>query len=208
LQKIVPTILSRAQKGFVKNRFIQECLINVIEKISQCNSMNIPALIVAIDQSRAFDTVFHSYMSSVYKFFNIGERFIALMNAIGTGRSACIIWEDGSYSPCFDLKSGRAQGDGPSPLQYNFAEQILLFKLELDPGIRSAVSLEVEAARIPAPLPWFGPEANKKTNKVEALADDTTVIMHCCKNSLGALKQILIDFGEISGLKCNIEKLL
>jgi hypothetical protein len=168
--------------------------------------MNIPALIVAINQSRAFDTVFHSYMTSVYRFFNIGERFIALMNAIGTGRSACIIWEDGSYSSCFDLKSGRAQGDGPSPLQYNFAEQILLFRLELDPGILSAVSLAVEAARIPVPLPWFGPEANKKTNKVEALADDTTVIMHCCKNSLDTLKQILIDFGDISGLKCNIEK--
>jgi hypothetical protein len=206
LQKIAPYILSRAQKGFVKNRFIQECLINVIEKISYCNSNNIPALIVAIDQSKAFDTISHSYMTAVYQFFNIGENFIKLMNGIGNNRTACILWEDGSYSPQFDLKSGRAQGDGPSPLQYNFGEQILLLKIELDPEIRPAFHLAVEAARIPPPLPWFASETNKVTGKVEALADDTTVITECNYNSLLRLKNILTDFGNLSGLECNFEK--
>jgi hypothetical protein len=165
LQKIAPIILSRAQKGFIKNRFIQECLINVIEKISHCNYRNIPALVVAIDQSRAFDTVNHSYMTSVYQFFNFGERFISLMNAIGTGREACFLWEDGSYSGSFKLKTGRAQGDGPSPLQYNFAEQILLFRLELDGRISPALDAAVVADRIPVPVSWFRPESKKKQTK-------------------------------------------
>jgi Reverse transcriptase (RNA-dependent DNA polymerase) len=66
LQKAAPYILSRAQKGFIKNRYIQECLINVIEKIAYCNHNSIPGLVIAIDQSRAFDTVMHSYMTEVY----------------------------------------------------------------------------------------------------------------------------------------------
>jgi hypothetical protein len=206
LQRVAPIVLSRAQKGFVKNRFIQECLINTIEKIAQCNYHQYPALIVAIDQSRAFDKVSHKYMSSVFKFFNFGERFTNLMDTIGTGRNACFLWEDGTYSNRFELKSGRAQGDGPSPLQYNFAEQILLFRLELDAGIRPALISAVEAGRIPDPLPWFRPEARKKIGKVEALADDTTVIMKCCEQSLLTLKNCLEEFGNLSGLKCNFEK--
>jgi hypothetical protein len=142
----------------------------------------------------------------VFKFFNFGERFIGLMNSIGTDRTACFLWEDGTYSTQFSLKSGRAQGDGPSPLQYNFAEQILLFRLELDAGIRPAFTNAVEAGRLPAPLPWFEPEINKSTSKVEALADDTTVIIKCCEQSLLNLKTCLENFGNISGLVCNIDK--
>jgi exonuclease III len=206
LQKLAPMILSRAQKGFVKNRYIQECLINVIEKIAFCNTTGTPAIVLAIDQSRAFDTISHDYMTSVFRFFNFGDRFIRLMNGIGTNRTACLIWEDGTYSPNFELLSGRAQGDGPSPLQYNLGEQILLFKIELDPNIRPAFELAVEAGRIPEPLPWFATEVGKKTGKTEALADDTTVIMQCCHNSLQFIKKVLIDFGALSGLECNFDK--
>jgi hypothetical protein len=116
------------------------------------------------------------------------------------------MWDDGTYSKKINLNSGRAQGDGPSPLQYNFGEQILLLKIELDPGIRPAVSLAVEAGRILAPLPWFEKESNKSTGKVEALADDTTVIIRCCQESLLNLRNSLENFGKISGLECNFEK--
>jgi Reverse transcriptase (RNA-dependent DNA polymerase) len=151
LQKVAPIMLSRAQKGFVKNKYIQECLINVIERIAHCNEYRIPGLVVAIDQARAFDTVSHEYMSKVYNFFGFGENFKKLMNTIGTNRKACLIWEDGSFSCKFDLKLGRTQGDGPSPLQYNMAEQILLFKIELDPNLRPMLELAFDSSIIPTP---------------------------------------------------------
>jgi hypothetical protein len=206
LQEAAPFILTRAQKGFVKNRFIQECLINVLEKMAFCNNHKIPALAIAIDQSKAFDKLSHSFMTAVYKFFNFGENFIKLLDGIGNGRTACILWEDGSRSKHFPLKSGRAQGDGPSPLQYNFAEQILLLKIELDPDIKPAFTLAIEAAHIPVPLPWFEAEINAKTNKVEALADDTTVLIKCCRTSLLKLHNSLVQFEALSGLECNFEK--
>jgi hypothetical protein len=52
-------IYSRSQKGFTSNRYIQEVLINLCETIGYCNSNNIPACIVAIDQSKAFDSISH-----------------------------------------------------------------------------------------------------------------------------------------------------
>ena len=76
-------------------------------------------------------------MDQVFRFFGFGNDFINIMNTIGTGRTASIIFEDGSLSKPFDLESGRPQGDGPSPLQYNMGEEILLLKIELDPEIAS-----------------------------------------------------------------------
>jgi Reverse transcriptase (RNA-dependent DNA polymerase) len=206
LQKVAPTILSRAQKGFVKNRYIQEVLINVLENIAYANATGTPGLIVAIDQSRAFDTISHAYMNMTYKFFGFGEHFINCLNTFGTNRTACILWEDGSYSETFGLGTGRTQGDGPSPLQYNFGEQTLIFKLELDPRIRPLVETVVLSARVPEPLPWFRSETGKKTRKVEALADDTTVITKNCRGSLAAIKENLSIFGQLSGLLCNFDK--
>ena len=60
-----------------------------------------------------------------------------MMNTIGTNRTACIGYEDGSLSERFDLGTGRPQGDTISPIQFNIGEQILILKIELDPTIRS-----------------------------------------------------------------------
>ncbi len=51
------------------------------------------------------------YMDQVFRFFGFGNEFINIMNTIGTGRTASIIFEDGSLSKPFNLESGRPQGD-------------------------------------------------------------------------------------------------
>ena len=57
LNTVVNRICSRSQKGFNNVRYTQECLINVIESISHCNSNNINGAIVAVDMAKAFDTL-------------------------------------------------------------------------------------------------------------------------------------------------------
>jgi hypothetical protein len=137
LKSVVNRFTSRAQKGFTNHRFIQEVLINVCSTINHCNINNVEGALLSIDQSRAFDTISHKYMTEVYRFFGFGEEFINMANTIGTGRTASIIYDDGTLSPEFNLETGRPQGDGPSPLQYNMGEEIVLLKIELDPRVRS-----------------------------------------------------------------------
>jgi hypothetical protein len=98
LQSVVNRFTSRAQKGFTKHRYIQEVLINVCEKISYCNNNNVCGALLSIDQSRAFDTISHRYMTEVYRFFGFGLNFINMMDTLGTGRTASIIYEDGEIS--------------------------------------------------------------------------------------------------------------
>ena len=215
LKKVNDKLLSRAQKGFSNSRYIQEVLINTYENIAYCNDKNIQGALVSIDQRKAFDSVAPEYMRKVYKFFGFGERFINMVDTLCNNRVACIIMGDNKYSKLFSLKSGFAQGNPPSPTLYNIGEQILIFKIELDPGIRSVfihnqVPRPLQAVRglpiVDHPNVNFAAEANKITNKTEAFADDTNIFTLFEVESLSALKASLTSFGTLSGLQCNYSK--
>ncbi len=81
-------------------------------------------------------------------------------------------------------------------------------KSDADAGIEA----EGEVAEEPAaqehqliPLE-FRNESGRETDKAEAFADDTTGLTILELESLSKLKKALFDFGEMSGLKCNVEK--
>jgi hypothetical protein len=137
LKKIANRILSRAQKGFTDGKYIQECLINIIETIARCNKAEVLAFVLAINQAKAFDSVRHDFMRLCLEFFEVPESFIRILEVFTMNRTACIAFDDGTESTKFDLEIGNTQGNGPSPLQFNFCEQILFFKIELDPHIGS-----------------------------------------------------------------------
>ena len=206
LKSVCDNILSRAQKGFTSSRYIQEVLINVLENIAYCNSNRIAGSVISIDMAKAFDSLNHDFMELTWRFFGFGENFIRYLNTLTRGRASCIILDDNSYSTQFDIKTGTLQGDSPSPLIYNFNQQILLFKIELDPGIASIfVANLVPRPVFPATQP-FEHESNRETDKTDGFADDTTVYTKTDIHSLRNLKNILVEFGNISGLICNIDK--
>jgi hypothetical protein len=219
LKSVVNRFTSRAQKGFTNHRYIQEVLINVCATINHCNANNIEGALLSIDQSRAFDTISHKYMSEVYKFFGFGGNFVRFMDTIGTGRTASIIFDDGSISTEFDLETGRPQGDGPSPLQYNMGEEIVLLKIELDTAVRSvfqhALAPRFAMDLVPDPRrkgidteynTHFSQESNRETDKADGFADDNSTATMAEPGSLRALRDICNDFSKFSGLQSNADK--
>jgi Reverse transcriptase (RNA-dependent DNA polymerase) len=79
LKKVSEKILSRAQKGFTNNRYLQECIINIVENVAYCNESKTKGFLLAIDQAKAFDTVDQKFITEVYKFFGFGDRFIKII---------------------------------------------------------------------------------------------------------------------------------
>jgi hypothetical protein len=61
----------------------------------------------------------------------------------------------------------------------------------------------VRAVTAPDPFRF---ESNRETATNESLADDNTVLTLLQPDSLGTIKKMLEDFGEISGLCCNYDK--
>jgi exonuclease III len=223
LKKIAPKILSRGQKGFVIGKYIQECLINITECINYCNRTSTQGFLLAIDQAKAFDTVSHPYIMEVYKFFGMGPRFISLLQLTTMGRHAIILFDNEKTSKPVKLGTGFTQGNGPSPLQFNFCQQILIFKIELDPRIKS-IDWHIDNCaalrnQLPPPPDPEGALAQEEPGavalqepqqhpkgKVEGFADDTSVLAKAEREGLLAIKVILVDFAVISGLKVNFEK--
>jgi hypothetical protein len=191
--------------------------------IAHCKENNIPGAILSVDQSKAFDSVSHLYMHSVYEFFGFGPQFIQLLETLGNNRTACIAFENGSHSAEIVLEWGRAQGNTSSPVEYNMAEQIVLFKIELCPEVRSVyINHFIARPYLPLPVqqleidplpgdidnPDYRNECGFETSKSDSFADDNSTGTLLELESLQALKNVLNDFAEISGLKCNTEKMV
>ncbi len=176
---------------------------------------------VSVDVSKAFDSVDHNFMDKVYKFYGFGDRIRKWLSTIGTGRNAQVILSNDELSLAFQLEKGHAQGDSPSPLLYNMAAQICIWKIELEPGIKSVYSPELrtpdpEPGLIPDPGQGINPvpitvqvfenESNRETDKNESFADDANNFTVLKLDSLAKLKEILQAFRILSGLSCNVEK--
>ena len=86
---------------------------------------------ISLDIKKAFDSLSHSYLQNVYKFFNLGPNIIKWITLISTKRKACVVLDNGKITEFFDLERGNAQGDTISPFLFNLGYQLLLFKLEL-----------------------------------------------------------------------------
>jgi hypothetical protein len=141
------------------------------------------------------------------------------LNTLGTGRCAAIIFEDGTISRNFPLGTGRPQGDGPSPLQYNMGEQIVLLRIELDPAVASVfqhnllnrfmLDLDPDPRRAGLDRDYnihLSQESNRETNKADSFADDNSTATLANEASLSALKRIVTEFAVFSGLNSNAEK--
>jgi hypothetical protein len=129
------------------------------------------------------------------------------LTLLGENRIACILLDNGNYSRNFRLDRGRAQGDNISPNTFNFAEQILILKIELDPRINGIWKNFIIPPSFPVNNnPFFMCESLGETSKNESLADDNTTLLMLEDDSLSSLRSVLDQFGQISGLRCNYDK--
>jgi hypothetical protein len=219
LDRVIDKLTSLNQKAYNKKRFIHEAVINTVETIRHCENNNVRGVILSIDQKKAFDSIYHGFIMEVYKFFRFGDSFIQLLCTIGTGRSSQVILDNGKLSRNIDLDRGFMQGDGPSPRLYNIGEQILLFKLEYDPLISGVYvgfliprQLVNGTERFPdiekceeVGIP-VDPELKHHNRKVPAFADDSNGALKRNAENLSRVKDVLLEFGRISGLETNVEK--
>ncbi len=137
LGTVIGKVTSMAQKAYSPDRYMHEAIMNTVEMIKHCQNAGIEGALLLVDLHKAFDSVLHEFMREVYKFFGSGDYIIRMSEALGNGRAARIILDDGNYSDVIELSRCRPQGDSPSPRQLNMCQQICIFKIELDPGIKS-----------------------------------------------------------------------
>jgi hypothetical protein len=204
LKKVIDKVTSIGQYGYSKKKQCQEVLFGLLNKIHQINSNGIEGgALVSLDIKKAFDSISHNFMEHALKFFNFGEQFIKWIKVLCTNREACVIMTGNKLGKNFKLSRGNAQGDTISPFLFNICYQLLLFKLEYD--------LQIKDLRIPVPVqksPLYssGIPVSTHSNKVFTFADDCNVLCSRDPITLARLKSVLLEFEQLSGLECNIDK--
>ena len=198
----------RVQKGYSNNRYCQEVLIGVVETIEKCNWYKRKGAVLSLDIRKAFDSLSHNYLQTIYKFYNFGPSISRWLTLLSTNRKACVVLENGLKTLFFDLERGNAQGDTLSPFLFNLGYQILLMKLEFDLQIEGLIE-EVTGPpgyQLPHPPLQNSLEVSFFPPKVYAMADDATLLVEMKVSTLARIKKILEDFEVISGLGCNVDK--
>ncbi len=192
LEKYLPKIIGRAQKGFLKSKNIHTCAMNIMNCISQSWESEEAMGVLCV----AFDSIEHRAITACLRFFNFGDYMVNMVTTILTDRKARIL-VDGGYSGTFSICRGMPQGDRSSPYIFIICMEILLIKINLmeSNGINCCNFIKERIANI---------DIEKIT--AEAYADDLTIIFKLQENSVTSILDVMENFYRMCGLRLNKNK--
>ena len=190
LQVKVIELVHTNQYGFLHSRNIQDCVGWAYEYIHQCKQAGVPSVILKLDFAKAFDTVEHAAILKVFECLGFDPRWMNWLRMImSSGTSEVLL--NGVPGKKFPCRRGVRQGDPLSPLLFVMVSELLqamVNKLFHD-GVLHA-PLNIPNADFP----------------IVQYANDTLLIMQSCPVQLAALKIILEDFAQATGLRVNYAK--
>jgi hypothetical protein len=198
LEKYLEKIIGRAQKGFMKNKNIHTCTLNLMNCIDRAWETRKEIGIMCVDFSKAFDSVEHEMIKNVMRFFGFGDIMTKMVMTLLKGRISRIILDNG-YSDSIGIARGTPQGDRSSPYIFILCMEVLLLKLKSDmerEGVETGLFLEWSTNRNINMEPLFG----------EAYADDLTLVFNMSRENVQNILSILGNYFAISGLSVNTDK--
>jgi hypothetical protein len=114
LEKTLPQIIGRSQKGFLKYKNMGTVLHNVLDGINESWVKGEQMGVLLVDFVKAFDSVEHEYIRKCLEHFNLGPVLVGMVMTLLKDRKASVNMGN-MYSQTFDIKRGTPQGDRSSP---------------------------------------------------------------------------------------------
>ncbi len=186
LADVAPTLIHRAQAGFVPGRKIHNHtqLARLMMSWAEVNDAN--GAIVALDQEKAYDKIDHSYLWMVLERFGIPATFIRIVRSLYKNAETSVMI-NGVLSRPYRIYRGVRQGD---PLS------CLLFDLAIEPLSAMIRKSEIEGFRVPK---------YRDALKAVLFADDTTVYLSS-KDDFSTLQRVLDVWCSAAKARFNIKK--
>ena len=144
LKRVLPSLISEDQTGFMANRDIGDNIRLIYDLISYLNKENMPGLLLCLDFEKAFDSVDWRFM------------FIKVLHAFGFGpdisqwiftfyrhiKSSVAV--NGQLSEWFSIQCGCRQGDPISPYLFILCVEILATMIRQNKNIKGILIGETE----------------------------------------------------------------
>ena len=185
LKLTLPGLVHKDQNGFVPGGNIFYSAHTIRDILFYCKKENLDLILLALDYSKAFDSVNFEFIHKTFELFNFGENFRKWIRIIFNGGKSCIT-NNGNISETFDIKRSTRQGDPISPLIFILCLEILFITIRSDENIKG-----------------FKVENNEF--KLTSYADDASYFLKS-KFSAEMLLKIIQKFSKISGLEVNKSK--
>lgn len=185
LQKVVDSIISQDQSGYIKGRFIGENVRTIADIIEYTSNTTQSGLIALLDFEKAFDSINWYFLQNTLKTFNFGQNFIKWISVIYADISSCCL-NNGNATPFFNITRGVRQGCPISALLFVLIVEVMANKIRSNENIP-------------------GIYLNKREIKISQLADDTTLFLKN-ETALDEAFILLEKFKTCSGLKLNKSK--
>ena len=185
LKAVFPGLIHKDQNGFVPGGSIFYSSHTIRDILFYCKKENVDLILLALDYSKAFDSVDFQFIHRTFQLFNFGGNFRQWIEVLYNGGKSCIT-NNGHISECFEINRSTRQGDPISPLVFILCLEILFITLRSDPNIQ-------------------GIKVEKNEIKLTSYADDATYFLKN-KQSTKALLKTIEQFSKISGLEVNRSK--
>ena len=186
INEVLPNLINGQQVGFVRGRYIGECIRTTYDTFQWANNVGATGLLLLIDFEKAFDSVSFKYMEKMLSFFGFSESLIRWVVVLLRNFSACINMA-GNLTMLFEVLRGARQGDPIASPLFVLSIEVLCIK------IRNSASI------VPFTI-------NNTSVLLSLFADDMSIFLTYNAENLRNAVQVLSDFFRISGLKIQLEK--
>ena len=182
---VMDKLISVNQKGFMKDRFIGECIRTIYDIIwdAKVSDDQKGGLMVFADYKRAFDSLSHEFIFETLSMFNFGPDIIRWVKIMLRGANSCIV-QNKTSTDFFPIGQGCRQGDCCSPLLFILCVEVLGIMVRNNDNI-------------------IGYRIGNTDIKIEQYADDCTFILNGTEQSFTACMKTVSEFSSVSGLYLN-----
>ena len=186
IKPVVEQLIGKEQKAYIKSNNIGSCILNLLNMMKFANDKKKAWLILLIDFNKAFDSISHDFLTNALELLGFGEDMREWIKIFFNTREANVII-NGHLSSTIKLQQGVPQGDVVSPYIFLLMVEILLIKISKTKHLTGVKYASTE-------------------DRASGFADDCTLFLERSEQNLRNCINILNDFWQISGLKCNVSK--
>ena len=114
IKKVLTRLIDSSQTGFIKGRLIRENIQLLFDIIEYTEEHDIPGMLHFTDFKKAFDSIYHEYITEILNLFNFGQDLKSWTNLFYHSVTSCVLY-NGFTIDYFPIDRGVRQGCPLSP---------------------------------------------------------------------------------------------